>query len=99
MSAWIATALVIAIPVLMAGTGANAGCAPRGSHHCVDTGSGLDLNSVPDIASQIVGQEARGKKQDRPVATPAAPAPYTGPIVGITPRSGHPTVGYSWSLE
>jgi hypothetical protein len=99
MSAWIATALVIAIAVFMGETGAHAGCTQRGSYHCIDTRSGLDLNSVPDIASQIVGQEAPGKKRDRPVTAPAAPAPYTGPIVGIAPGSGRPTVGYSWSLD
>jgi hypothetical protein len=98
MSAWITTALALAIAAVLAGS-ANAGCVPRGSGRCIDTGSAIDLNSVSDIASKIVNEEPIGKKQERPVTVPAAPTPYTGPIFGAAPGKRTPTVGYSWSLE
>jgi hypothetical protein len=99
MSAWITTTLAFAITAVMAGMPADAGCVPRGSGHCIDTGSAVDLNSVSDIASKIVNEEPSGKKQNGPVIEPAAPTPYTGPIVGAAPGKRTPTVGYSWSLE
>lgn len=99
MSAWIASTLAFAITAVVAGTPADAGCVPRGPGHCIDTGSAVDLNSVSDIADKIVGEEPNGKEQDKRALAPAAPAPYTGPIVGATPGKGAPTVGYSWSLQ
>jgi hypothetical protein len=69
------------------------------SHRCADTGSPVNLNSVSDIASKIVNEEPISAKQGKPAAEPTAPAPYTGPIVGVTSGKPAPTVGYSWSLQ
>lgn len=99
MSAWIATTLALAITAGMAGSAAEAGCVSRGSGHCLDTGSAIDLNSVSDIASKIVNEEPVGKQPERRVTAPAVPAPYTGPIFGAAPGKRTPTVGYSWSLQ
>jgi hypothetical protein len=99
MSAWIATTLALAITAMMAGGPADAGCVPRGSGHCIDTGSAVDLNSVSDIASKIVNEEPSGKKQQSRVTEHATPTSYTGPIFGAAPGKRTPTVGYSWSLE
>jgi hypothetical protein len=98
MSAWITATLALAITAVLAGS-ANAACASGGSGRCTDTGSAIDLNSVSDIASKIVGEEPIGKKQERQVTEPVTPAPYTGPIFGAAPGKRTPTVGYSWSLE
>ena len=59
----------------------------------------VNLNSVPDIASKIVNEEPISAKQGKSATEPTAPAPYTGPIVGVTSGKPAPTVGYSWSLE
>ena len=99
MSARIAAILAIAVAATLPGVGAKAACAVGSSHRCVDTGSPVNLNSVPDIASKIVGEEPISAKQDKPATEPTAPAPYTGPIVGVTSGKRAPTVGYSWSLE
>ena len=99
MSAWIATTLALAATAVLAGTPADAGCVPRGSGHCIDTGSAVDLNSVSDIASKIVGEEPGARKPEQPGSDAAAPAAYTGPMVGVAPRSRAPTIGYSWSLH
>jgi hypothetical protein len=100
MSARIAAVLAIAVAAAVPGAAANAACAAKRSYRCVDTGSPVNLNSVPDIASKIVSEEPISARQDKPATQPTAPAPYTGPIVGVT-NSGKraPTVGYSWSLE
>jgi hypothetical protein len=99
MSARIATTLAIAVAAAIAGTPANAACAVKGPYGCADTGSAVNLNSVPDIASKIVGEEPISAKQGKTATEPTAPAPYTGPIVGVTSGKRAPTVGYSWSLE
>lgn len=100
MRAWILAAFVVAVSAAIAAGSVNAGsCSARASGHCVNTGSGIDLNSVPNITEQIVNEEPATRKQRRPsIEAPAAP-PYTGPIVGVTVGKGIPTVGYSWSLE
>ena len=99
MSARIATALAITVAAAIAGTTANAACAVKGPYRCADTGSAVNLNSVPDIASKIVSEEPIGAKPGKSATEPTAPAPYSGPIVGITSGKRAPTVGYSWSLE
>jgi hypothetical protein len=71
----------------------------KGPYRCADTGSALNLNSVPDIASKIVSEEPIGAKQGLSATKPTALAPYSGPIVGVTSGKRAPTVGYSWSLE
>jgi hypothetical protein len=99
MSAWITTTLALAITAVLTGSTATAGCSPRGSGRCIDTGSAVDLNSVSEIASKIVNEEPIGQKQERQVTEPVAPTPYTGPIFGAAPGKRTPTVGYSWSLQ
>jgi hypothetical protein len=89
----------MAVAATLPGVGAKGACAVGSSHRCVDTGSPVNLNSVPDIASKIVGEETVGAKPGKPAIEPTAPAPYTGPIVGVTSGKPAPTVGYSWSLQ
>ncbi len=83
----------------MPGAAAKAACAVSSSHRCIDTGSPVNLNSVPEIASKIAGEEPINAKPANSAAEPTAPAPYTGPIVGVTSGKPAPKVGYSWSLE
>jgi hypothetical protein len=100
MIVWIPSTLALPITTAIAATAVHAGpCLQRTSHHCVDTGSVVDLNSVPDITQQIVNQEPIAQKQKALSAEPPVLAPYTGPIVGVTSGKRTPTVGYSWSLE
>jgi hypothetical protein len=100
MSAWIPTTLALAITAATAATAVDAGsCVPRKVYHCVDTGSGVDLNSVPDITKQIVREEPIIQEQKKLAIEPPATAPYTGPVVGVTSGKRTPTVGFSWSLE
>ena len=100
MSARIAAIIAMAVAVTLPGVGAKGACVVGSSHRCVDTGSAVNLNSVPDIASKIVNEEPISAKQGKSATEPTAPAPYSGPIVGVT-NSGKraPTVGYSWSLQ
>jgi len=101
MSAWITTTLAVATVALSPITGVNAGpCAPGSTHNCFNIPATIDFSSVPEISKQIASQEKTGQKQNQPAFEPPAPAPYTGPIFGASPRPGRtPTVGYSWSLE
>jgi hypothetical protein len=99
MSARIATTFAIVVAAAMAGTAANAACTVKGPYGCADTGSAVNLNSVPDIANKIVSEEPTGAKQGKSAAEPTAPGSYTGPTVGVTSGKRSPTVGYSWSLE
>lgn len=99
MSARIATILAIAVAAIILGPPANAACTVKSSDRCVDTGSPVNLNSVPEIASKIVNEEPVSAKQGKSATEPTAPAPYTGPIVGVTSGKPAPKVGYSWSLE
>ncbi len=99
MSARIAAILAMAVAATLPGVGAKGACAVGSSHRCVDTGSPVNLNSVPDIASKIVNEEPISAKQGKSATEPTAPAPYTGPIVGVTSGKPAPTVGYSWSLQ
>ena len=99
MSVRIATILAIALTAATAGAAANAACITKGPNGCADTGSAVNLNAVPDIARKIVGEEPISARQNKSATEPTAPAPYTGPIVGVTSGKPAPTVGYSWSLE
>ena len=65
----------------MPGAAAKAACTAKGSYRCVDTGSPVNLNSVPDITTENRWRRTDCPKQDKPVTAAAAPAPYTGPIV------------------
>jgi hypothetical protein len=102
MSAWIATALAVAIAAVSPITGVNAGpCAPGNTHNCFNVPATIDFSSVPEISKQIVSQEKTGPpQQQKPAFEPPAATPYTGPIFGASPLPGRtPTVGYSWSLD
>src|SRR5262249_60686941 len=99
-SAWIVTALPVAVSAMSAITAVNAGsCAPGSTQNCFNMPGRLDFSSVPVISQQIVSEEKTESKQKQPTAEPPSPAPYTGPIFGATPRPGRvPVIGYSWSL-
>ena len=102
MSIRIATTLVLAIAALTAAATADGGpCGPKYPYHCTNnnTGQNLNLNSVPDITSKIIGEQPVTQSQKKTVNEPAVAAPYSGPIVGVTSGKRAPTVGYSWSLE
>lgn len=101
MSAWIATALAIAITAILPITAVNAGsCDPGSTHNSFNIPATIDFSSVPEISKQIVGEVKSGEKQAQPTFEPPAAAPYTGPIFEASPRPGRvPTVGYHWSLE
>ena len=102
MSVRIATTLVLTIAAVTAAAKADAGsCGSKYPYHCTNNtgGQSIDLNSVPDITNKIVREEPATQNPQKPVNDPAAAAPYTGPIVGITSGKRAPTVGYSWSLE
>jgi hypothetical protein len=99
MSARIGAILAIAVAAAMPGAAAKGACAVKSSQRCVDTGSPVNLNSASDIASKIVNEEPISAKPDKPAFEPTTPAPYTGPIVGVTSGKPAPTVGYSWSLH
>ena len=101
MSAWIATAVAVAIGAMSAITSVNAGsCGPGSTPNCFNIPTTIDFSSVPEISKQIVSEEKPGQKQKQPTGEPPAAAPYTGPIFGASPRPGRtPVVGYSWSLE
>ena len=99
MSAWIAGIIATAVAATLPGVAAKGACAVGSSHRCVDTGSPVNLNSVPDIADKIVSEEPSSAKPGKSATEPTAPAPYTGPIVGVTSGKPAPKVGYSWSLE
>ncbi|HEX3523075.1 MAG TPA: hypothetical protein VHT52_13430 [Stellaceae bacterium] len=99
MSARIAAILAMAVAATLPGVGAKGACAVGSSHRCADTGSPVNLNSVSDIASKIVNEEPISANRGKLTTEPTAPAPYTGPIVGVTSGKPAPKVGYSWSLE
>ena len=99
MSARIAAILGIAVAAALLGAAATAACPAKSPHPCVDAGSPVNLNSVPDIARKIVSEEPTSAKQDKPATEPAGAAPYSGPIVGVTSGKPAPKVGYSWSLQ
>ena len=76
-------------------------CARDKSRNCFDVPATINFSSVPEISDRIAGEE---KVKQAPLKNPAegspASTPYTGPIIGASPRPGRtPTVGYHWSLE
>lgn len=101
MSAWIGTALAVAITATSSITPAYAGsCAPGSTQNCFGIPTTINFSSVPEISKQIVKEERTEQKQKQPTVEPPAPVPYTGPIFGVSPRPGRmPVVGYSWSLQ
>ena len=102
MKVWISTALVFGLSAVWVATTVDAGsCARDKSHNCFDLPATINFSSVPEISKRIVGEE---QVQQQPLKNPAegssTSTPYTGPIIGASPRPGRtPTVGYHWSLE
>jgi hypothetical protein len=102
MKALVATALLFALTAAGAGTAANADpCAREKSRNCSTTSSTVNFNSVPEISDQIVNDEIiKQKPLKNPSGDPSLSTPYTGPMIGTSPRPGRtPTVGYYWSLD
>ena len=99
MSARFAAILAVTVAATLPGVAAKGACAPKSSYQCVDIGAPVNLSSVPDIAGKIVNEEPVSARHGEPATVSTPPAPYTGPIFGITSGKRAPTVGYSWSLE
>src|SRR6478672_8219850 len=80
MSAWIATALAVAIGAMSAITSVSAEVLrPGHTPNCFNIPTTIDFSSVPEICKQIVSEEKPGQKQKQPTGEPPAAAPYTGP--------------------
>jgi hypothetical protein len=101
MKIWAPTVLLLAFTAAWAGTAANADpCAREQSRNCANAPATVNFSSVPEISSQIVGQEKLKQNPLKNPADPSASTPYTGPIIGASPAPGRmPTVGYHWSLD
>jgi hypothetical protein len=100
MSAWIPTALAIAITAVTSATAAGGGpCSRENSRNCLNFPAVLNFSSVPAISEQIVTEEHTDPRQQKLTIDPPAAAPYTGPTFGTSLGRRAPTVGYQWSLE
>ncbi len=100
MSAWIPTALAIAITAVTSATAAGGGpCSRENSRNCLNFPAVLNFTSVPTISEQIVTEEHTDPKQQKLTIDPPGAAPYTGPTFGTSLGRRAPTVGYQWSLE
>jgi hypothetical protein len=100
MSAWIPTALAIAITAVTSATAAGGGpCSRENSRNCLNFPAVLNFSLVPTISEQIVTEEHTDPKQQKLTIDPPAAAPYTGPTFGTSLGRRAPTVGYQWSLE
>jgi hypothetical protein len=100
MSAWIPTALAIAITAVTSATAAGGGpCSRENSRNCLNFPGMLNFSSVPAISEQIVTKEHTNPRQQKLTIDPPAAAPYTGPTFGTSLGRRAPTVGYQWSLE
>ena len=70
MSAWIATALAVAIGAMSAITSVNAGsCGPGSTPNCFNIPTTIDFSSVPEISKQIVSEEKPGQNKNSPQAS------------------------------
>ena len=100
MRAWVSTTLIFALSAAWAAAAAKAEpCSLDKSRDCLNLKATLNFSSVPEISKQIVNQE-KLPPQKNPAQTEPAAAPYTGPIIGVSPLRGRlPTVGFSWSLD
>ena len=102
MKAWAPPVLLFGLFSIWAAMPANAGSCPRDkSRDCFDIPAVINFSSLPEISKKIVNEEKIEQKPlKNPAQDPAASAPYTGPMIGTSPRPGRvPTVGYYWSLE
>ena len=70
------------------------------SRSCLNLPATINFSSVPEISKQIVGEAKPQQLPKNPAQTEPGTAPYTGPIIGVSPlRRRVPTVGFSWSLD
>jgi hypothetical protein len=102
MKVWVPTALLFGLSAVWAATAVHAGpCAREEARNCFDVPATINFGSVPEISDQIVREEKiKQKPVTNPAQDPATSTPYTGPMIGTSPRPGRtPTVGYYWSLE
>ena len=75
-------------------------CSRDHSRNCLTLPATINFSPVPEISKQIVNQEKLQQPQKNPAQTEPGAAPYTGPIIGVSPLRGKiPTVGFSWSLD
>jgi hypothetical protein len=95
------TILIFALSVVWAAAAVKAEpCSRDKSHNCLNVPATINFSSVPEISKQIVNQEKPQQLQKNPAPTEPGAAPYTGPIIGVSPLRGKvPTVGFSWSLD
>ena len=101
MKVWVATPLAFAFSAVCAATAVDAGpCARDKSRNCFDVPATINFSSVPEISNQIVNEQKLKPEPPKLNNDPPTPAPYTGPMIGTSPRPGRtPTVGYYWSLD
>ena len=101
MRGWVSHSLVLVLSVAWAATAAQADpCSRDKSRNCLNVPATINFSSVPEISNQIVSQEKPQQLPKNPAQTEPGTAPYTGPIIGVSPlRSKIPTVGFSWSLD
>jgi len=102
MKIWIPAALVFALSAAWGSTAADADpCTRDKSRNCFNVPATINFSSVPEISNQIVSQDKTQQQlQKNPAKDEPVAAPYTGPIIGVSPlRSRVPTVGFSWSLD
>ena len=101
MKVWV-LATLFGLAGIWAATPVGAGpCARDKSRDCFDVPATINFSSVPEISKKIVGEEKiQHEPLKNPAQDPAASTPYTGPMIGTSPRPGRtPTVGYYWSLD
>ena len=101
MRGWVPTTLVFALSVVWAAAAVKAEpCSRDKSRNCFNLPATINFSSVPEISNQIVSQEKPQQLPKNPAQTQPGSAPYTGPIIGVSPLRGKiPTVGFSWSLD
>ena len=97
----VSIALIFALTVVWTKAAVKAEpCSRDNSRNCLALPATINFSSVPEISKQIVNQEKPPQLQKNPAKTEPGTAPYTGPIIGVSPlRSKIPTVGFSWSLD
>jgi hypothetical protein len=97
----VSTILIFALSVVWAAAAVRAEpCSRDNSRSCLNLPATINFSSVPEISKQIVNQEKPQQVQKNPAQPEPGTAPYTGPIIGVSPlRSRVPTVGFSWSLD
>ena len=101
MRGWVSITLIFALSVVWTAAAVKAEpCSRDNSRNCLNLPATINFSSVPEISKQIVNQEKPPQLQKSPAKTEPSAAPYTGPIIGVSPlRSRIPTVGFSWSLD